>query len=235
MVLELEDIHAYYGESHVLQGVSLRLAPGTVSTLLGLNGAGKTTTLRSIMGLVPPRRGKILFNGSDVTGLAPYLINRRGIAWVPEDRQVFSHLTVLENLQISRWASRGTGLARWTLERVFSFFPALASRRRQLAGHLSGGEQQMLVIARALMGNPHLLLLDEPSEGLGPQVIEAIEGIIHELIGEGMAVLLVEQNVRFALSVAQSYWVLAQGRIVFEGPNVEPEKSFELVRWRLLL
>lgn len=235
MVLELEDIHAYYGESHVLQGVSLRLAPGTVSTLLGLNGAGKTTTLRSIMGLVPPRRGKILFNGSDVTGLAPYLINRRGIAWVPEDRQVFSHLTVLENLQIARWASRGTGSARWTLERVFSFFPVLASRRRQLAGHLSGGEQQMLVIARALMGNPHLLLLDEPSEGLGPQVIEAIEGIIHELIGEGMAVLLVEQNVRFALSVAQSYWVLAQGRIVFEGPNVEPEKSFELVRWRLLL
>lgn len=235
MVLELEDVHAYYGESHVLQGVTLGLAPGSVSTLLGLNGAGKSTTLRTIMGVVPPRQGTIRLHGSDVTGLPPYAVSRRGIGWVPEDRQVFSRLSVLENLEIARRRPRGTRRARWTLDQVFSLFPVLGSRQRQLGGTLSGGEQQMLVIGRALMGDPDVLLLDEPSEGLGPQVIEAIEAVLRELTARGMGVLLVEQNIRFALSMARSYWVLAQGRIVFEGLNTKPEESFNLVQRRLSL
>jgi len=231
MLLELEDIHTYYGDSHVVRGVSLSFPERAVIALLGRNGVGKTTTLRSVMGLTPPRRGRIMFKHTDITTWPPYERCRMGMGWVPEDRQIFSRLTVMENLNIGRRpATRGDG---WDEEKIFTYFPILAARRRQLGGTLSGGEQQMLTIARALMGNPELLLLDEPSEGLAPQVILAIQEIVLGMQEHGMAVLLVEQNTRFALSVCDAYCVLDHGTVVHVGQNDDPDKSYEVVE-RLL-
>jgi branched-chain amino acid transport system ATP-binding protein len=212
MILRLQDIHTYYGLVHMLQGVSLEVDRGEVLALLGRNGAGKTTVLKSILGLVPPRAGKVIYKDADITGLAPHLLARRGIAYVPAHRGIFSTLSAEENLEIVRRRS-GTG----TIDDVFARFPRLAELRSRLGRHLSGGEQQMLAIGRALMTGPSLVLLDEPSQGLAPLVLETIVEMLRGLKREGLAMLLVEQNVDTALALADRVVILDQGAKVFEG------------------
>jgi branched-chain amino acid transport system ATP-binding protein len=210
--LEVQDIYTSYGLSQVLFGVSLRVAPGECVCLLGRNGVGKTTTMRSIMGLTPPRRGRVVWKGRDITGRAPYQVARAGIGFVPEDRRIFADLTVWENLDV---ASRGRG--GFTIERVFGLFPKLAELVDRHGGFLSGGEQQMLTIGRTLMGNPELLLLDEPSEGLAPLVVEHLKEQVARLKAEGLTILLAEQNVEFSLDLADRVYVLEKGHIRYEG------------------
>jgi len=212
MILRLEGIHTYYGLVHMLQGVSLEIERGEVLALLGRNGAGKTTVLKSILGLVPPRAGQVIYKDADITGLAPHLVARRGIAYVPAHRGIFSTLSAVENLEIVRRRS-GTG----TVDDVFARFPRLAELRSRLGRHLSGGEQQMLAIGRALMTSPSLILLDEPSQGLDPLVLETIIDMLRGLKREGLAMLLVEQNVDTALALADRVVILDQGAKVFEG------------------
>ena len=211
-VLLVEDIYTAYGLSQVLFGVSLQVARGECVCLLGRNGVGKTTTMRSIIGLTPPRRGHVVWKGRDVTGRAPYQIARAGIGFIPEDRRIFADLTVWENLDV---ASRGAG--GFTLERVFDLFPKLRELVGRQGGFLSGGEQQMLTIARTLMGNPELLLLDEPSEGLAPLVVDHLQEQIGRLKSDGLTILLAEQNVGFSLSLADRVYVLEKGHIRYEG------------------
>jgi branched-chain amino acid transport system ATP-binding protein len=212
MILRVEDIHTYYGLVHMLQGVSLSIDRGEVVALLGRNGAGKTTVLKSILGLVPPRAGTVVFKDADITGLAPYLVARRGIAYVPAGRGIFSTLSAVENLEIVRRRG-GSG----TVEEVFARFPRLAELRTRLGRHLSGGEQQMLAIGRAIMTNPSLMLLDEPSQGLAPLVLDTIVEMLRGLKGQGLGMLLVEQNVDTALALADRVVILDQGAKVFEG------------------
>ena len=219
-LLEVQDLHAYYGESHVLQGISLVVPKGEVVALMGRNGAGKTTTMRAIVGLVAPRRGAVRFAGRPITGLRTYEIAQGGVALVPETRGIFPSLTVLENLTV---AARGAG--PWTLARVFATFPRLEQRQRNLGGQLSGGEQQMLSIARALMLNPEILLLDEPSEGLAPLIVREIVEVMRRLKGEGLPILLVEQNLRTALDVADRHYVLSKGEVCFVGATAELESN----------
>ena len=214
MILRLEGVHTFYGLVHMLQGISLQVGPGEMVALLGRNGAGKTTVLKSIIGLVAPREGRVLFKGEDVTGLAPHLVARRGIAYIPASRGIFSALTAEENLTIAHVPG-----ARWSPEDVFQRFPRLATLRRRRGRVLSGGEQQMLAIGRALVTGPSLILLDEPSQGLAPMVVEAILGLLRELKAEGMSLLLVEQNIEIAFELADRVHVLDQGAIVFEGPT----------------
>ena len=209
-MLELADIHTYYGESHVLQGVSLAVAAGQVVAILGRNGAGKTTLIRSVIGFTPARRGTVRFKDADITRWPPYRAVERGMALVPQGRRVFRSLTVLENLDVAR---RDGG--RWTRARVLELFPRLADRSRNRADKLSGGEQQMLAIGRALMTNPELLLMDEPTEGLAPLIVREVGRIIGELKREGLSILLVEQNLPLALSVADAVHVLSRGQIVY--------------------
>ena len=216
-ILSVEDIHTYYGKSHILQGISLEVRPHECIALLGRNGAGKTTTLKSIMGLTPPRLGRILYKGQDISALKPYEMSRMGIALVPEDRQIFTTLTVAENLRISSQKARSDG--RWTIDRVFEAFPRLAERQNNRGGQLSGGEQQMLAIARALMTNPELLLLDEPSEGLAPLIVKTVLEIIREVKKEGLTIIIVEQNIEATKLVADHYYILQQGQKVFEGSH----------------
>jgi branched-chain amino acid transport system ATP-binding protein len=220
-VLELEDLHAYYGESHVLQGVSLRMERGQVVGILGRNGMGKTTLIRSIIGFMPLRRGRVRFKGDDITHAAPFRHVARGIGLVPQGRRVFPSLTVLENLEVARRAgARGAGAATagtsptWTLERVLDVFPRLRERGKNRANKLSGGEQQMLAIGRALMTNPDLLLMDEPTEGLAPLLVREVGRVIGELKQAGLSILLVEQNLPLALSVADHVHILSRGQIV---------------------
>jgi branched-chain amino acid transport system ATP-binding protein len=213
-VLELVDVHAYYGASHILHGVTLRVPTGKVVALLGRNGMGKTTTIRAVGGLTPPRSGKVLLDGEDVTGLSPYKVARRGVGVVPQGRHIFPSLSVRENLTIG--ARGGAGEGEWTLERVYEMFPILEQRATVKGMLLSGGEQQMLAIARALMTNPKLLLMDEPSEGLAPIVIEEIAATIARLSRGSMSILLVEQNLGLALDVADRVYVMSKGRIVHE-------------------
>ena len=208
-MLELHDVHTYYGESHVLQGVSLAVAPGEVVTILGRNGMGKTTLIRSVIGFTPPRRGSVRFKGEDVTRAPTFRTVERGMALVPQGRRVFPSLTVLENLEVAR---RGRG--RWPLERVLQLFPRLRERGQNRANKLSGGEQQMLAIGRALMSNPDLLLMDEPTEGLAPSLVREVGGVIRELKRDGLSILLVEQNLPLALSVADRVHILSRGQIV---------------------
>ncbi len=212
MILGVEGIHTYYGLVHMLHGVSLEIGPGEVLALLGRNGAGKTTVLKSVMGLVPPRAGRIVHAGQDITGLPPHVVARRGIAYVPAGRGIFSTLTALENLAIVR-RSGGAG----TPDNVFRRFPKLAEARHRLGRFLSGGEQQMLAIGRAIMTEPSLMLLDEPSQGLAPMVMAAIVEMLRDLKGGGLAMLLVEQNVDTALALADRVMILDQGTTVFEG------------------
>jgi branched-chain amino acid transport system ATP-binding protein len=217
-ILAVEDLHTAYGLSRVLFGVSLRVAPGECVCLLGRNGVGKTTTMRSIMGLTPPTSGRVVWKGRDITRQEPFRAAGLGIGFVPEDRRIFSDLTVWENLDV---AERRTRRGGFTIERVFELFPALQALRDRPGGFLSGGEQQMLTIARTLMGNPELLLLDEPSEGLAPLVVDHLQEQIGRLKAEGLTILLAEQNVDFSLDLADRVYVLEKGHIRYEGTSRE--------------
>jgi branched-chain amino acid transport system ATP-binding protein len=211
-VLDVADVHTYYGESHVLHGVTLTVADGEVLTILGRNGMGKTTLIRSIIGFTPPREGTVRLKGQDVAGFPPYRLVERGVALVPQGRRVFPSLSVRENLDVAR---RGNG--RWNVERVYELFPRLRERAENRANKLSGGEQQMLAIARALMSNPELLLMDEPTEGLAPLLVREVGRVIGELKREGLSILLVEQNLPLALRVADRVHILSRGQIVYTG------------------
>jgi branched-chain amino acid transport system ATP-binding protein len=214
-LLELEAIHTAYGLSRVLFDISLEIHQGECVCLLGRNGVGKTTTLRSIMGLTPPSAGHVRFKSRDITGWAPYRVARAGVGFVPEDRRVFAELTVWENLDVAQRAAARPG--RWTVDAVFETFPILARLRDRQSGFLSGGEQQMLTIARTLMGNPELLLLDEPSEGLAPLVVDALFEKVSELKTQGLTILLAEQGVEFSLALADRVYVLEKGAVRFTG------------------
>ena len=226
-MLDLENVNAYYGESHILHGVSLAVNEGEVVCLLGRNGAGKTTTILTIMGYLKPRPGRILYRGRDIAALPPYAVARLGFGFVPQERGIFPSLTVRENLTVF---ARGTAGGRWTLERILELFPSLRARERNLGFQLSGGEQQMLAIARALMLNPSLLLLDEPSEGLAPMIVQDIVEVLRNLKREGLAILLVEQNLRTALAVADRHHVMNKGEICFTGSSGELEGNEFVLR-----
>ena len=223
--LALEGVDAFYGDSHVLHGVSLRLGEGRLLGLLGRNGAGKSTAMGVTVGLVPPRRGAVTVFGADVTGRAPEAIAARGVALVPQGRRVFRSLTVHENLAVAGRRSRGGGPAPWTVDTVSALFPRLAERSRQFAGSLSGGEQQMLAIGRALMSNPRVLLMDEPSEGLAPQIVAEVMATIRRLKAEGLSIVLVEQNPTLAFDVADDILILNSGRVTVEGAADELRRS----------
>jgi len=209
-VLEVEDLHAFYGRSHVVQGVSLGMARGEVVAILGRNGMGKTTLIRAIIGFLPGRRGTVRFKGQDVTRWPPFRVVQHGMGLVPQGRQIFPSLTVYENLVVAR----GGGDGAWTLDRVTDLFPRLRERARMPAGRLSGGEQQMLAIGRALMTNPDLLLMDEPTEGLAPLIVREVGQVIVRLKAAGLSILLVEQNLTLACSVANRVHIMSRGRFV---------------------
>jgi len=223
-VLEVADVHSYYGKSHILHGVNLELREGEIVTLLGRNGAGKTTTLLSVTGHVQPRSGSIRIFGKDTAGWPAYRIARLGVGHVPEGRKIFGALTVAENLLVPRAAP-----GPWTLERVYQLFPRLAERRSQLGRQLSGGEQEMLSIARPLLMNPKIMLLDEPSQGLAPLVVQEVMRVVRAMRDEGLSVLLVEQNVPLALSAADRAYILSDGQVVHSGGAAELAHDSELV------
>ena len=229
-MLDLENVNAYYGDSHILHGVSLPVREGEVACLLGRNGAGKTTTILTIMGYLKPRPGRILFRGQDIAALPPFKVARLGFGFVPQERGIFPSLTVRENLMVFARAGGGGNGGRWTLERVFELIPNLRARERNLGFQLSGGEQQMLSIARALMLNPMLLLLDEPSEGLAPMIVQEIVEVLKSLKQEGLAILLVEQNLHTALAVADRHHVMNKGEICFSGSSAELESNEFVLR-----
>jgi branched-chain amino acid transport system ATP-binding protein len=218
-MLALSDVHTYYGKSHILHGVSLEVGRGEVIGLLGRNGVGKSTTLKSVMGLVRPASGRITFEGRDITGLAPHQLARAGIAWVPEDRRIFKLLSVMENLRtgLDR-AGLDEARRQALLDKVYTAFPVLRERRHQAGGTLSGGEQQMLAIARAMMLEPKIVLLDEPTEGLMPRMVSQIRDIIGVLHGEGVAILLVEQNVPLTLGVSDRVYIMEKGVVRHQAP-----------------
>ncbi len=224
-MLELRDVHTYYGDSYVLQGISLAVKDGSVVALLGRNGMGKTTTIRTIIGFNPPRRGTISFKDRIISGLPANQIARMGIGLVPQGRRIFPSLSVTENLTMAARTSRQEG---WNLEKVYSLFPILKERGRNKGNLLSGGEQQMLTIARALMTNPDLLLLDEPSEGLAPVIVKEVGRIIGQLKGQGFSILLVEQNLSMALKVADYVYVISKGKIVYESPPADLKANEEI-------
>jgi len=244
-MLEVEGIHTFYGLGHILFDVSLRVEPGEVVCLLGRNGAGKTTTLRSIIGVTPPRHGRIRYKGEEIMGRTPYVLARKGIGYVPDDRRIFADLTVDENLEI---ATRGPGHRRgsaggpgaterhaWNRGRVYDLFPVLKEKASQRGGHLSGGEQKMLALARALVGNPELLLLDEPMEGLAPLLVRALEGQIQQFKAAGLTVLLAEQSVHSALKLSDRCYVIDDGRIRYEGTVADLKQNEEIRRKYLLV
>ena len=216
--LTISDIDTYYGDSHVLHGVSFSLQPGRLLGLLGRNGAGKSTCMSTIMGFLKPRRGSISLYGEPVAGLAPDVIARKGICLVPQGRRMFRTLTVRENLMVAAQSQKKDNGAGWSIDRVFQTFPRLAERHAQVAGSLSGGEQQMLAIGRALMGNPRVLLMDEPSEGLAPQLVAEVGRTIAQLKAEGQSIVLVEQNIKLTLDLADDVVIINTGRVVFRGP-----------------
>jgi branched-chain amino acid transport system ATP-binding protein len=225
-MLQVKNVNTFYGKSHVIHGLSLEVNKGELVSLLGRNGAGKTTTLRSIMGLTMPRSGNIFYEGIEITPKKPFEICRAGIGYVPEDRRIFSTLTLMENLNIAIQKNRQK---HWDHERIFNIFPILAERKGHRGRELSGGEQQMLSIARSLMGNPSLLLLDEPTEGLAPLIVEALINVIERIKKEGVTVLLVEQNVESTFKVADRYYILEQGKIVYSGRNDELRNDKEVM------
>ena len=226
-MLELHNVNAYYGDSHIVRGVSLAVAEGEVVCLLGRNGAGKTTTILTIMGYLRPRGGDITYGGRSIAALPPYAVARLGFGFVPQERGIFPSLTVRENLTVFARSSRRS---RWTLDRIYQLFPRLKERERNLGFQLSGGEQQLLSIARALMLNPSLVLLDEPSEGLAPMIVQEIIEVLRELRSAGLAVLLVEQNLHTALAVADRHHVMSKGEICFTGSSAELEKNNFVLR-----
>ena len=224
-ILEVEAIHSFYGKSHILHGVSLALREGEIVTLLGRNGAGKTTTLRSLVGLTPAREGAVRIFGRATTHWPPYAIAALGIGYVPEGRRIFGNLTVEENLKVPLERP-----GHWTIPRIYQLFPRLEERRRNKGRQLSGGEQEMLAIARALLLNPKILLLDEPSQGLAPLIVQEVFRVIADMRKTGMSILLVEQNVRAAVEIADRAYVLDDGRIIYEGAAAELAKDEERVR-----
>ena len=226
MLLEAHGLNTYYGKSHVLQDVSVDVDRGEVVALIGRNGSGRSTTLKSIVGVTPPRSGTVTLAGRAINGLKPYTISRLGIAYVPEDRRIFPNLTVMENLKLATLAGRP---GQWDHKKIFEFFPRLAERKTNMGKALSGGEQQMLTIARALISNPEIILLDEPLEGLAPVVAQAIQQAIVEMKREGMTMLLVEQNARVALAVSDRAHVLSDGRIVASKKSSELQADQELI------
>jgi branched-chain amino acid transport system ATP-binding protein len=219
-MLTVHGLHAYYGRAHILADVAFEVAAGEVVVLLGRNGAGKSTTMKSIMGLVPPAAGRIAFRGTEIAGKQPFEIARLGLGYVPEDRRVFTELTVEENLEVGRRPANPDA-PLWTSEKLFALFPNLASMRDRAGSQMSGGEQQMLTIARTLMGNPSLVLLDEPSEGLAPVIVEQMAKTILDLKQQGLTVLLSEQNLHFARTVADRALIIEKGRIRFAGMMAE--------------
>lgn len=228
MMLEIKEINTFYGFSHILFGVSLNVEHKEVVTLLGRNGAGKTTTIRSVMGLTPPRSGSIRFNGEEIIKQSPWVIANKGIGFVPEDRRIFPELTVRENLEV---AIKLSGAPKdWTIERVYNLFYKLKELDTHKGGHLSGGEQQMLAIGRTLMGNPELLLLDEPMEGLAPIIVKMLEDQIEGLKNEGLTILLSEQNVRSAMKVSDRCYIIDKGSIQFQGSIDELKANEEIKR-----
>jgi branched-chain amino acid transport system ATP-binding protein len=227
MELSVENINTFYGLSHILFDVSLQVNKGEVVVLLGRNGAGKTTTMLSIMGINPPKSGKISYKGKDITGRAPFKVARAGIGFVPEDRRIFPDITVLGNLEVGRKASKSKN-NKWTLERIYQLFPVLKDFSNRQGGTLSGGEQQMLTIGRSLMGNPDFLLLDEPSEGLAPLIVKVLGEFIEVVKKEGMTVLLSEQNTKFALKHADRAYIVDNGSIKYEGSISDLEQNDEV-------
>jgi branched-chain amino acid transport system ATP-binding protein len=219
--LVLQDIDAFYGDSHVLHEVSLRLGEGRLLGLLGRNGAGKSTSMSVTVGLLPPRHGTVAVFGQAVTGRAPEAIAAQGVALVPQGRRIFKSLTVSENLVVAGRKPRTGGATRWALDTIFELFPRIGERRRQIAGSLSGGEQQMLAIGRALMSNPRVLLMDEPSEGLAPLIVAEVMATIRRLKGQGLSIVLVEQNPKLVFQVADDIAILNSGRVVAEGLAAE--------------
>jgi len=215
-LLSVEELHTYYGEAHILQGVSLHLEEGEVVTLIGRNGAGKTTTLRSIMGIAPPTRGRVMLKGDDITRRQPHEVSRRGIAWIPEERRILPNLTVLDNLRLGLLGARRAE-SGGALDEVFEFFPRLRERVQQRGRFLSGGEQQMLAVARGLVARPSVMLVDEPTEGLAPLVVRDLTEILARINARGTALLLVEQTLEVALALSHRLYVMDQGRIQFEG------------------
>lgn len=229
MILEVSHINTFYGMSHILHDVSLQVDKGETVCLLGRNGAGKTTTFRSIMGLTPPRSGSIRFKGVEIVGKRPFQIARLGVGFVPEDRRIYSDLTVLENLKVAQRKPRNSQ-EEWTIEKIFEVFPKLQQLQARRGLHLSGGEQQMLTIARTLMGNPDLLLLDEPSEGLAPLIVKMLGELIQRIKQEGVTVLLAEQNSKFAMKLSDRGYVIDDGRIRYHGSIQELSENEEIKR-----
>ena len=213
-MLRIDGLHTYYDHGHILQGVDLEVPPGRIAAVLGRNGVGKTTTLRSIIGLVLPRSGRVLLGDKDVAGWPPHRIVRVGVGYVPEGRMIFPDLTVMENIQVAQRVPA----KQWSMDRLFTLFPALAERRRNKGSQLSGGEQQMLAVARALVTDPKVMLLDEPSQGLAPLVVEELTRLITRLRDEGVSVLLVEQNLKLAEAVADVVYVMVKGKMVYHAP-----------------
>ena len=213
-MLRIDDLHTYYGHGHILQGVDLEVPPGRIAAVLGRNGVGKTTMLRSIIGLASPRSGRVLLGDKDVAGWPPHLIVRVGVGYVPEGRMIFPDLTVVENIQVAQRVPA----KQWSMQRLFTLFPALAERHRNKGSQLSGGEQQMLAVARALVTDPKVMLLDEPSQGLAPLVVEELTRLIARLRDEGVSVLLVEQNLKLAEAVADVVYVMVKGKMVYDAP-----------------
>jgi branched-chain amino acid transport system ATP-binding protein len=218
-MMEVKDIHSYYGKSHILHGVSLELKEGELVCLLGRNGVGKSTTLKSIMGIVRPTHGSIRFDGKELVGSQPYQVARLGVGYVPEDRRIFKSLTVHENLLMGTQKAKNSNAAEkaWTIERIYEIFPNLRERRGNKGSHLSGGEQQMLTVARTLMGNPKLILVDEPTEGLAPLIVKDVLEMLSAVQKSGVTLLMVEQNFKAAIKVADRFYIMAKGQMVFEG------------------
>ena len=229
-MLRVEGMHTYYGHGHILQGVDLEVPPGRIAAVLGRNGVGKTTTMRSIVGLTPPRQGRVLIGETDVAGWPPHRIVREGVGYVPEGRLIFSDLTVVENIRVAERVPA----KHWSLERLFALFPSLAERRRSKGSQLSGGEQQMLALARALVTDPQVMLLDEPSQGLAPLVVEELTRLIARLRDEGVSLLLVEQNLRLAEAVADVVYVMVKGRMVYHAPLAQFRAEREDVKAKYL-
>ena len=215
-LLAVHDLHAHYGKSHILRGVSFEVGRNEVVSLLGRNGSGRSTTLKAVMGLVPPTRGRVRLRGRELAGTRPCTICRSGLAYVPEEREIFANLTVDENLRMGEQPAT-SGATRWTMEQMFDYFPRLKERRNTRAGNLSGGEQQMLTMCRSLLGNPLVMLVDEPTEGLAPKIVAAVADCIRDMNARGVAVVLVEQKLAIALKVSTRVCVMGHGRIVFEG------------------
>jgi branched-chain amino acid transport system ATP-binding protein len=228
MLLEVRELNTFYDQSHILQGVSLGVDRGEIVCLLGRNGVGKSTTLKSIIGLVTPRSGEIIFKGQNVAGLPPYTIAKMGVGYVPEDRRIFPTLSVRENLIMGIKPGQKSNGDGWSIEKVYKYFPTLEKRDNQRGAHLSGGEQQMLTIARTLMGNPDVILVDEPTEGLAPLIVATVEQVIQDIHKHDIPVLLVEQNMRVALRNASRIYVISKGKIVFHGTREELKEAHEI-------